>query len=1298
MKQKLILLQPKQYNELFSSYHSNKRNFNINSRVNLPKISINFPKEWETASSTSRINNTSSTLYQTNQHFSSKKNSYIFDKNKDFFYPTVTQTMGSMTTRTSDFLPYPSITQHYKKIIDYKSKDKKKFNKTKSDLKMIYLNLIKGDKNENKNNYKIESFLKDYDENEKIRNDIIINKINEMNKQNKKKIDNIFNKVELSKIRNDMAMIENIPVILINFYAQDIYNNYYNSTNKEILNLKKTNKLSNSDIDNNNNLESLITNFKKNMIQRNKYVNNVFFKYILDNVKHKIEIINQNNKHITMIYVKNLINSEIKYFQKEISNYKNQYNTNTSQFTGNNTSRITNYETSSKYTFKYRTNNSSIKDNENASTNNNSSLIGNLIKKNIYSKKNGGKKRKFETTNIFHKVDPNTFFQNKEIISSIKKKDKIEEYKNKGSNKKNDSDNEDKTKDKFNLTTNSFDHAAHKKIKSKLFQRDESQKKLERRFSDVYLNKRYKKPSEFITAISNDIERRFRLKHKDSLNDYYYDSSSYTNKDKKGMIKNIKKGKYKNGYNNNYNRENSNDDNDNDKESFLITPIKDKQSIGVNTDYKGNKINFKNEEMRNNYEGIINTLSTIKENNKNKYYFTPDKMNSKETKYINKGTEKDILFKVNDENNANNKKNKNGKEKKNQKMDRNKLNNKNTDLKSIKISKNTSIKDLDRNSSKNNNNKRSSNASIKGAKKLYNHHKIKDNDNNEEESEDEEYEEEDDDEEDEEEEDEEDEFLTEKERLVKKIIKKMKMKKNKNVDDGLKDDENIKQEENKNNPKDKSSRRNSLIGLLTKKKGTNSNKSIKNEKNGNNEKNEKGLKVSDSQKNMSNSSKRKSTINKDVEEEDEEFDELEDFDDPELLKEMQKYNLDKKEFSKLLLQLRKDKKNKRKGGFADKFHKGSKDTDEEFILKEKEIENISGEKRNDANFDRDEEIKILKEIEELDEALTLDEKQFMIKEMIELRNLIVKVPKKTKEIRDKINEKRLALFEIIDKFFINWIIKDLALKTINVNKYKHKLDLLIYIQNYRIYSIRNLRVLEAKYIKPYIEEENRRKKEEEKKREKSLRKKITDEEFKRFKKLVEAKKRNKDLIFDNSYLFKKDKVKKFKLRKEVEEILNTDYGLNYHGKSGSKSRGKKKKKSKKKGRNKLVKITKSSFFNNVELTKEEIDEEERRQRLIRELEEKEKMEEIRDKRLYDFFSRIQRLKNGKIKNFEEELNLLIDEQIDEADRIRVRKETRMNYFLQEFQLNRVKAKYNSDYRNKKFEYLSPIIFTSENKK
>ena len=125
MKQELILLQPKQYNELFSTYHS-KKNINPNSRVNLPKITTVFSKEWETAASTSRTNktNTSTLTNYMNQNkiniYSSKKTSYIFNKKREIFYPYVTQQRESETSRMSQFLPYPSITQRFKKIVDQK--------------------------------------------------------------------------------------------------------------------------------------------------------------------------------------------------------------------------------------------------------------------------------------------------------------------------------------------------------------------------------------------------------------------------------------------------------------------------------------------------------------------------------------------------------------------------------------------------------------------------------------------------------------------------------------------------------------------------------------------------------------------------------------------------------------------------------------------------------------------------------------------------------------------------------------------------------------------------------------------------------------------------------------------------------------------------------------------------------------------------------------------------------------------------------------------------------------------------
>ena len=46
-------------------------------------------------------------------------------------------------------------------------------------------------------------------------------------------------------------------------------------------------------------------------------------------------------------------------------------------------------------------------------------------------------------------------------------------------------------------------------------------------------------------------------------------------------------------------------------------------------------------------------------------------------------------------------------------------------------------------------------------------------------------------------------------------------------------------------------------------------------------------------------------------------------------------------------------------------------------------------------------------------------------------------------------------------------------------------------------------------------------------------------EYEEIKKKLEKKNQKNKLIFDNLYLFKKEKNKEIKLRKEVEEILNS---------------------------------------------------------------------------------------------------------------------------------------------------------------
>ena len=61
---------------------------------------------------------------------------------------------------------------------------------------------------------------------------------------------------------------------------------------------------------------------------------------------------------------------------------------------------------------------------------------------------------------------------------------------------------------------------------------------------------------------------------------------------------------------------------------------------------------------------------------------------------------------------------------------------------------------------------------------------------------------------------------------------------------------------------------------------------------------------------------------------------------------------------------------------------------------------------------------------------------------------------------------------------------------------------------------------------------------------------------------------------------------------------------------------------------------------------------------------------------------------------EANINAFIDQQIEEN--IKTKNHQRLYQFLEEFNLNRTRAKFNSDNNNKKIGFLSPIIFTSPN--
>ena len=85
--------------------------------------------------------------------------------------------------------------------------------------------------------------------------------------------------------------------------------------------------------------------------------------------------------------------------------------------------------------------------------------------------------------------------------------------------------------------------------------------------------------------------------------------------------------------------------------------------------------------------------------------------------------------------------------------------------------------------------------------------------------------------------------------------------------------------------------------------------------------------------------------------------------------------------------------------------------------------------------------------------------------------------------------------------------------------------------------------------------------------------------------------------------------------------------------------------------------------------------------------------ELLEKKLYEFFDKIQALKKGGMNNYEKELEILIDERIEKLDYTKAKEnESRVNNFIQEFDLNRTKNIFSKKYHSKRMHYLSPIIF------
>ena len=1392
-----MLIQPQKYNELFSTYHNPKKTKNY-----LPTIPSNLQKELEITAYTSRTNTLTKNNFNNRASFSSNTKSYIIKRNNDFYSSLMTHQNSQENLKKNEFLPFPSLIQQYK-IIDEKSKTKKKFEIKKSNFNIIYLNL---------SNPANKLIQKEYSVEQIDKNEFVNKKIEEINNLKKQKIKEIFNKNEKTKIKKDLSSLNNIPIVILNLFAEDIYNNLNGKNNQgnqeKSNNFNKSKKL-NSIKDSTRNLLNL------DNINKTIYKNNTFFQFILNNVKRKIEIINDSNKSISILYVMNLINNELSDLRKNIEDYLIENN----QLTSNNVSKISNYEITPSNTFRFKTNNSKIKINEN----NSSGVLGNLIKNQIYSKKNDGSKKIFFENNINNKKNKeNTIFQNKEIIFSINQKEtkgrtdvknikkinipkKIKNLKNLNNKNKPLELGTSSEKEKF-LTSRYYFNTSPNKIQSKqkFFHKVKEEQKIPRSFSEVFLKKNYPKASDCINEISNTIEKKFlikKIKEKEKLKkNQFTNTYTNTNDNDEYVPKNFKKNKY-NKLNEEYPEQDNKDNNkfikfkkgkdeeDNDydfiQEKYIITPKKSQEIFQILSGDQEKRIKIKNQELKNNYENIVINMESIKQE-ESKLSLTPQKTEFLEKKlktdpsssiydgqqssenqepnliYFDKNKKKEIIYEnaIQEIQEKKRHKKKKNKRKKNQDL---------SNIKSSKTSENNIFrKSINKNFSNTNgndndngneiiinHNKRTkkkkrknkekkleaiinlinNNPNIKNKEELIqkfiNSNERKDEESSEEEeNEDENYEDEDEEEEEEEENEEEIKYtknINEKNKSQKnennslekeKRQKKKQKKAEKVLEEDLNDNKNNRKNKklmisSKNNPKEKTKysdnqkstkeviKRNKELSIESINSTKTKMKEPFNKKYKNEFEEEQDIikKTKKSEKNF-NMDKNKKMINETNHPSDESIEENSEYQDS--IKEMDKHNASNKNDLYNKKQLSKEKNDKAKKG--DDNQKIISDTS--FLLFDDNLneiikKNIPPNNINLKNYNKQEELKILNEVMELDN-LTESEKNYVLSEMINLRNIIIKSKEINKEIKNQINIKRIALYKLINQYFINSILEDIKNDAVKKDKYSKKLKKLEKIQNFGIFTYKNLSILETKYVLPFLNEEERKKLELEEKENKKLREKIALEEFENYKKYRERKKKSTQLIYDNSYLFRKEKIKKkdYKLRKEVEDILNKEYEeFQSHQNVRRESRlmslitKRKKLETKKKiSKNKRNSLKLKNFKMQEEIN-EEVDDSKR----LKELEEQ-KLEEEKDRKLKNFFERIRKLKNGEFQNFDEELNQLIIEIMDKKDVISKNKENRMNSFIQNFQYNRMKDKSKSKYNNRGFNFVSPIRFISEYQK
>ena len=296
----LLAIKSDHYNSEFHLDYQRRNSPLLKTEGRLPKIKANINKN------TSENINFKNYLSLSNSSRNKTLKNYLFNTSRieteHIYYPKIFQNNFHLRDSISPFRP--KIPKKQNKIVSIKYLDL--FNEL-SECDYVILNkLIENEDNYFKNEI-LESII---DKKEKQK---VAEKLNLFKETENNMMENLVRKTLNNNDNEPLLIIEKIPNDLIEDYAERIYKEYMNINNIKNKEIYK------------NGVNSY--NEKKNAIPQENdelVVHNVFFEFVLKNIRKKIEIRNQYNKILSLKYIKALMDNEIKKLKLTINKVKKQ--------------------------------------------------------------------------------------------------------------------------------------------------------------------------------------------------------------------------------------------------------------------------------------------------------------------------------------------------------------------------------------------------------------------------------------------------------------------------------------------------------------------------------------------------------------------------------------------------------------------------------------------------------------------------------------------------------------------------------------------------------------------------------------------------------------------------------------------------------------------------------------------------------------------------------------------------------------------------------------------------------------